>query len=256
MDTTILWSVGSFLAILVVLVLLRARSARFEVKPADIVVAVVPVVLFLLVTGKLQKVEIGEGGVKIEAAFVKASEQLIDPQVAPLTGVPAEPVRLDPKEAVSKIPQLLARQTEGLLFRLGHGGYWGPAIVEYFVALSRQPFLKYLIIEQPDGRFFGLADARALTELLQNPNAPFRADDLARWFNEGDTKALTRLPGFVAAADAIPTGTDKFQALQRMEALGVERLPAVDEAQRFVGMVERSRLTASLLIDVTKSLQK
>lgn len=67
---------------------------------------------------------------------------------------------------------------------------------------------------------------------------------------------LARLPGFVAANDAIPTGTEKFQALQRMEALGVERLPAVDETQRFVGMVERSRLTASLLIDVTKSLQK
>ncbi|WP_305043113.1 CBS domain-containing protein [Geoalkalibacter sp.] len=256
MDTTIILSVGSFLAILAALVLLRARSTRFEVKPADIVVAVVPVVLFLLVTGKLQKVEIGEGGVKIEAAFVKASEQLIDPQVTPLTGVPAEPVRLDPKEAVSKIPQLIERRTEGLLFRLGHGGYWGPAIEEYFAALTRQPFFKYLIIEHSDGRFFGIVDARALGELLRNPNAPYRADDLARWLNQTDTKVLTRLPGFVAAADAVSTGTDKFQALQRMEALGVERLPAVDEAQRFVGMVERSRLTASLLIDVTKSLQK
>ncbi|KIH77723.1 hypothetical protein SAMN05660860_01208 [Geoalkalibacter ferrihydriticus] len=256
MDTTIILSVGGFIAILAVLVLLRAKSSRFEVKPTDIIVAVVPVVLFLLVTGKLQTFEIGEGGLKIEAAFVKASEQSIDLQVAPLTGVPAEPVRLDPKEAVSKIPQLLERQTEGLLFRLGHGGYWGSAIEEYFVALTRQPFLKYLLIEHPDGRFFGIADARALTELLQNPNAPFRADDLARWFNQSDTKALVRLPGFIAATDAVPTGTDKFQALQQMEALGVERLPAVDEAQRFVGMVERSRLTASLLIDVTKSLQK
>ncbi|MFH7319969.1 hypothetical protein ACHHRT_05060 [Desulfurivibrio sp. D14AmB] len=256
MDAAIILSVGSFLAILAALVLLRAKNSRFEVKPSDIVVAVVPVVVFLLVTGKLQTLEIGEGGLKIESAFVKAGEVSIDQQVEPLTGVPAEPVRLDPKEAVSKIPQLIERRTEGLLFRLGHGGYWGPAIEEYFAALSRQPFFKYLIIEHPDGRFFGIVDARALTELLQNSNAPYRADDLARWLNQTDTKKLAQLPGFVAANDAIPTGTDKFQALQRMETLGVERLPAVDEVQRFVGMIERSRLTASLLIDVTKSLQK
>lgn len=72
---TIIPSVGGFIAILALLVLLRAKSSRFEVKPMDIivaVVAVVPVVLFLLLTGKLQTFEIGEGGLKIEAAFVTA----------------------------------------------------------------------------------------------------------------------------------------------------------------------------------------
>jgi len=256
MDTTITLSVGSVLAILAVLVLLRAKSSRFEVRPSDIVVAVVPVLVFLLVTGKLQTLEISESGLNIESAFVKAGEVSIDRQVTPLIGVPAEPVRLDIKDAINKIPQLIERRTECLLFRLGHGGYWGPAFEEYFVELSRQPFFKYLTIEHPDGRFFGIIDARALSELLQSPKDPYRADDLARWFNQTDTKALTQLPGFVAADNAIPTRTDKFEALQRMEARGVEHLPAVDEAQRFVGMVERSRLTASLLIDMTKSLQK
>lgn len=42
----------------------------------------------------------------------------------------------------------------------------------------------------------------------------------------------------------------------RFEVKRFDIVPAVDETQRFVGMVERSRLTASLLIDVTKSLQK
>lgn len=66
--------------------------------------------------------------------------------------------------------------------------------VRYFIELSRQPFFKYLIIEYPDRRFFGIVDARALTELLPNPNDPYRSDDLARWFNQSDTKALARLP--------------------------------------------------------------
>jgi hypothetical protein len=77
MDMMIPLSVGSFVLILALLVLIRAKNSRFEVKPADIVVAVVPVIVFLLVTGKLQKFEIGEGGVKIETAFVKASTSAI-----------------------------------------------------------------------------------------------------------------------------------------------------------------------------------
>jgi hypothetical protein len=76
-DITIPLSVCSFVFIIALLVLIRAKNSRFEVKPADIVVAVVPVVVFLLVTGKLQKFEVGEGGVKIETAFVKASKSAI-----------------------------------------------------------------------------------------------------------------------------------------------------------------------------------
>jgi len=256
MDATILYSIGSFLLILAILVLLRAKSSRFEVKPSDIVVAVVPVVVFLLVTGKLQKFEIGEGGVKIETAFVQASRASIDPQVTALTGLPAAPIQLDSKAVVSEIPRLIERQTEGLLFRLGHGGYWGPAIEEYFNVLARHPFFKFLIVEHPDGRFFGLADARALNELLGNSDAPYDADQLARWLNQSDTKALSRLPGFIGEDQAVRKGTDKFEALLKMEELNVDWLPAVNDQQRFAGIVERSRLMASLLIDVTQSLKK
>ncbi len=257
MNATILLSVGSFVLILAVLVLLRAKSARFEVKPADIVVAVVPVVVFLLVTGKLQKFEIGEGGVKIETAFVQASASTIEKQVTPLVGIPAEPVRLGPKGGVNEIPRLLESETEGLTFRLGHGGYWGPAIAEYFAALSRQPFLKYVIIEDRDGRFFGLANARELAEFFQEGyEVPVNADQFAKELNESDTKALAKLPGFIGSADAVSKGTDKYQALLKMETLNVDRLPATNEAGRFAGMVERSRLTASLLIDVASNLNK
>ena len=145
MDTTIVLSVGSFVLIVALLVLLRARNSRFEVKPADIVVGVLPVMVFMLVTGKLQKFEFGEGGIKLETAFVAASTSAISSQVAPLVGLPTEPIQMDPKRGVEEIPELIARKTEGLLFRLGHGGYWGPAVKEYFQMLSRQPYLKYLI---------------------------------------------------------------------------------------------------------------
>jgi len=256
MDTTVVISLGSFVLIVAVLVILRARNSRFEVKPADIVVAILPIVVFLLVTGKLQKFEIGEGGVKIETAFVKASTSAIGSQVTPLTGLPSEPIRLDPKGGVEEIPGLIERKTEGLLFRLGYGGYWGPAIEEYLSVLARQPFLKYLIIENPDGTFFAMADARELIWMLQAEHSHFTAGDFAKWLNEADKKELARLPGFITSNHAVTKEKDKGQTLRKMEDLNVDTLPVVDNRRHFAGIVNRSRLTASLLIDVAKNLEK
>jgi CBS-domain-containing membrane protein len=50
--------------------------------------------------------------------------------------------------------------------------------------------------------------------------------------------------------------TDKREALQKMEALNMDTLPVVQENDRFAGIVNRSRLTASLLLDVARNLEK
>jgi len=215
MNMTVLISVASFVVILGIVVSLRAKNSRFEVKNADIVVAILPIVVFLLVTGKLQKFEISESGIKIETAFVEAQASAIASQVTPLTGLPSEPIRLDPKRSVEEIPKLIANKTEGLLFRLGHGGYWGPAIGEYFAMLTRQPFLKYLIIEDEDGSFFAMADARELTGLFQTEHPPYTAKDFARWLNESDKKALSRLPSFIGVRDAVTKETGKDEVLRK-----------------------------------------
>lgn len=137
-DTTVATSLAAFTFIIGLLVFLRVRNSKFEIKPTDIVVAVFPIVIFLLVTGKIQKFEVGE--LKIETAFVKASTSAISSQVTPLTGLPFEPVRSDSKSGVEQIPRLIEKKTEGLSFRLGHGGYFGPAIREYLTLLARLPF--------------------------------------------------------------------------------------------------------------------
>jgi CBS domain len=157
---------------------------------------------------------------------------------------------------VEEISRLIERKTEGLLFRLGHGGYFGPAIQEYLVRLAKEPFLKYLIIENPDKTFFGMANAWEFTSLFQMQRPPYTAKDFAEWLNGRNTEALGRLPGFIGSQSALNKETDKGQALQKMETLNVDTLPVVDEKKRFVGIVNRSRLTASLLIDVSKNLEK
>jgi CBS domain-containing protein len=247
-------SIAAFVVILGLLILIRAINSKFEVKPTDAVVAILPVVIFLLVIGKIGKVALG--GLTIEMAFVKASTSVIASQVTPLTGL-SEPIQIDPKLGVGEIPHLIERKTQGLLFRLGSVGYYnGPAIREYLILLSKQPFLRYVIIENRDKTFFAMADARGLADLLSSTNPPDPADQFANWLNSSDKESLKRLPGYISSESAVTETTDKDQALRVMESANIDTLPVVDNDKRFVGIVNRSRLTASLILDVAQQLKK
>ncbi len=246
-------AIGGFLVILFVLVLLRVKTGnRFEIKNSDIILALIPIALWLLLTGKIQKFEFGE--LKIETAFVKASQSGIAPQVTALK-LPVEDVRMDPKAGIEEIPRLIEKETEALVFRLGYGGYWGPAIQQYLDELLKFPFLKYIIIEKEDGKLVGTVGARELTSILQAPGSGYTPDDFAHWINSSNLQLLERLPGFVSAKDAINKDTNKQLALERMESLNIEALPVIDKEGRFVGIVDRSRLTASLIIDVARQIK-
>lgn len=253
---TVIIALGAFVLVLGVLVYLRARNSRFEIRATDIVVAILPVVIILLVTGKIQSFEFGEGGLKIETAFSNASESAITPQVTPLAGLPVEPVAMSRKRGVEDIPEMIAKKTEGLTFRIGYGDYWGPAIVNYLQRLTQQGFLKYVVIQNEDGSFFAMADARQLAAMLTADNAPFRAEQLANWLNRGSRDALRQLPGFVSAENAVRVTDDKRHVLQVMERLNVDTLPVVTDQNRYSGIVNRSRLIASLILDVAQAVSK
>ena len=67
--------------------------------------------------------------------------------------------------------------------------------------------------------------------------------------------ALSRLPGFIGAKMAVTSATTKREALENMETSGIGVLPVITDAGRFAGIVEQSRLVASLIIDVSKTLE-
>jgi CBS domain-containing protein len=208
--------------------------------------------LWLVLTGKIQRLEFGE--FKIEAAFVEASKASIAEQVTALK-LPVESVRMDPKTGVGEIPRLISNRTEALYFQLGYGGYYGPAIEEYLQTLTRYPFLKYIILIDRPGQFVGMADARELYSLLSSRGSSFSAEDFARWINTDQREPLRSLPGYVPAQDAIRKEADKQTVLERMEKLNLETLPVIDDKGKFAGVVNQSRLTASLIIDVAKKVR-
>jgi hypothetical protein len=246
-------SLAMFALIMAIMIILRIFiGEKFEIKNSDILIAIIPIALWLVLTGKIQSLAFGE--FKIEAAFVEASKTAVTKQITPLK-LPVESIRMDPKRGMEEIPRLIKNKTEALFFELGYGGYYGPAIEEYLKILSQYPFFKYIIITSSDGKFVGMADARELNSILIARSGPFNSNDFARWINGRDIDSITKLPGFIPAKDAIKKDLDKQAALEKMEKLNIEILPVIDEQEKFVGIVDRSRLTSSLIIDVASKLK-
>jgi hypothetical protein len=249
-----LLAIGGFVLLLTLLVVVRTRwAARFEVKTSDIALCLVPVGLWLLLTGRVR--EFGYGDFKISGAIREAAAAPVEGQLTRVTGLPVEQIVVGSKGSPGGIPTLVANQSGALSFQLGHGEYHGGAIRYYLDQLTRYPFLRYVLITNADGSFVGMADARQLEALVSTPGGPVDADTLAAWINGSARARLEALPGFVPAAHALRRTTDKRTALQAMDAHHAETLPVLDEAGRFLGVVSRSQLTASLLVEIAAKVE-
>jgi CBS domain-containing protein len=248
---TLLIAIGGFVLLVVLLVFLRIKTGnKFEIKNSDVVLALIPVAFWLFLTGKIQEFTFGD--FRIVAAIKEASNS---PVAAQVTELPVESVSMGAKGGVGEIPELIRRKNQALSFRLGHGGYYGPAIQEYLKVLTQNPFLRYIVINNADGSFFGMADARQFTAMLQ-ANAPsFSAQAFAQWLNDSNKGQIETLPGFISAQHALKKVADKRQALELMESQDVENLPVVDDDGRFIGIVDRSKLTASMLIEIADRVE-
>lgn len=196
---TVVVALGLFAVILVLLVALRVKTGnKIDIRSSDIVLALVPVALWLFLTGKIQEFAFGE--VKIVAAIKMAAKAPVGPQVSKLTvDTVREHISTMSKAGPEVIPQMINTKSQALSFTLGQGGYYGPAIAQYLEQLTQYPFLRYIVMNNPDGTFYGIADARQLVAIIRSSNPRFSEADLAQWFNRSVKSELEALPGFIPA---------------------------------------------------------
>ena len=260
------WHVIALLILGIVLlissILIRARlGEKYELKTIDLVLIILPLLFVLLISGKLKVLD--AFGVKADFSelFADAAKTEIQGQVAD-TATPAvdevvQMLEMAGKGGVSEIPRLIENRTQALVFRLGHGGYYGPAIKQYFEALYASSYLKYLIVVDQNSKLFCLYDVLDLAVHFRT-EGEHAYDEFARWLNnpsERTPDSLRRLPGFVGKDQAMLRDSSKRTALERMDVLGVNSLPVVDAEGNFAGMVERSRLTSSLILEVADRIE-
>lgn len=251
------------LGLLLASVLTRARLGdKYELKTIDLVLIVLPLLFVLLITGKLKALDAFGVKADFSALFADAAAENIKQQVdkanSPSVNEVVNMLEMSAKGGVSEIPRLVENKTQALVFRLGHGGYYGPAIRQYFDALYASSYLQYLIVLDPNGKLFCLYDALDLAVLFRT-RGDRAYDDFARWLNnpnEQPLQSLKSLPGYIGVDQAVARDLSKRDVLKRMDTQRIDSLPVVDKDGVFVGMVERSQLTASLILEVADKLER
>lgn len=262
-DATMWTALGAGIsaALLIGLVLLRTLTdGKAEVKLTDAAIALIPIVIVLFATGKISKLVVGPEGVTVESAgdaILTAVDRSVDAQVSIID---PEPVDAAGKGGIALIPEYLARGLQALTFEIGLR-YVPEIMATYFRELTKSPRFRYVVLLEPGGeRFFGIVDAGKLVSLVAQRSGrrdPFEADDWKplRDMIDQSPQDFLELPGFIGMDMALSVDVTKRDALARLEEADLDWLPAVSGDGRFAGIIERSRLTASLILDVAAQLE-
>jgi CBS domain-containing protein len=249
-------------ALVVTSLLLRTRSAgRYEVKTIDLVFLVIPLLVVGLATGRLKGLDLFGVKADLSSLWTEAAGTDIASQVT--AGTPAtvqdavQVVEMAQKGGMQELQRMIAKKVGALEFRLGHGGYYGPAIQTYFEALSGTSQLRAVVVEEEDGKLFAIYSAPDLVGSLRvaGEQGYRQLQDLLNSGSASAREELAKLPGFVGADAAVTTDTSKREALGRMEKQNVDILPVVDARGRFVGTVGRAKVTAGMILAVSEKLE-
>ncbi|MBB2494881.1 CBS domain-containing protein [Aquipseudomonas ullengensis] len=241
--------------------LLRVFSdGKYEIKTIDLVFLVIPLLVVALATGKLKGIDMFGVKADLSELLADAAKGKIKEQVAPAQQLTVQDavqmVQMAGKGGMQELHVLIERKIEALELRLGRGGYYAPAIRTYFEALSGSSYLRVVVVNQPDGKLFGMFNAANLISYLRVAGDS-GYDQFQQLLNSRDAASwaeLSKLPGFVGVASAVRTSTSRRDALQRMEDLRTDVLPVTNAENYFMGTVERSKLTASLILAATQNL--
>lgn len=233
-------------------------GGRVEITLNDAIIAAIAAGLTLLMSGFITKLGVSTAGVTIETArdaILQASARPVGQQVSPL---PVAQFNESPKGGVNELARLVDRRVQGVDFVLGRGSYIPDVVSKYLETLTQQPSFKAFVLLNSDASLFGVLDGRILLNTLTDPSSGTTFPDFTAMLNDAapdDLARLSKLPGFVPKNDAATPQDDKSTILARMERVGIDWWPAVNKQGGIAGYVDRARLVASLILDVTDQLR-
>lgn len=229
--------IASFFGLLFLIAFVDAKiNGGFKIEATWVAIALAPTMIWLLSSGQLA--ELSGFGV----AF-KLREAIARPFSLSLDGTKIEPETLptDAKEGLAEIPKFIEKRVPAMTLQVGRQGYYyGPAILEYLTQLTRHDFFRYVVFIDGTGKFIGLVPAKTFYDQLRSQTI-----DIVSMIEKGDLK---RLNGLVSKAISI--NSNKREALEKMANENVAQLPVVNDDKQFIGVIDRDKLTSSVVLDL------
>jgi CBS domain len=231
------------LVLAVLIVVLVQGVANVEGDVVLVSLLVLPIVIYLLLSGRLQELR-GPGGWEIKLAAVAG--QPIDSA--------SQEVRFEPVELIEKAaPAPLADdfpENKPIVMSLvqDHLRYDRQAVLTRLTQLAQFRSLRFLVVLDQNQRVLAYLPHRSAARLLDDPDRGGQFIDLV---NAGDSNAFTStaLPGLVTKT--LRARSSNADALKIMEEHNLEALVVVDDNDRMLGVVERPQVLSKMLLAVT-----
>ena len=243
-------AIAIFLVSMLLVVILRKRIGQgFEIKNTDILIGIIPLAIWLILSGKISSFEYGD--LKIVAAFQKASSNPISEEI---TDIYRQDVSESEKGSIAQLEYILKSKPDALTFYAGEHRYNEFATTEYLSVLSKST-LKYLLIKTTDKKFIGIISVEKFMSqtMAEEPSLPVK--DFVNWLNNGKIDKIKDIPDLLSIEEAVSQKTSKQDALSKMQESNTRFLPVVQD-EIFDGVIEMERLSTSLLMDISKTLNK
>ena len=149
-----------------------------------------------------------------------------------------EAISSDAKEGIGKIDLFKRDRVSAITLEVGKSGYYlDSAIQRYLRELTPLTFFKYVLFLDKNGKYRGMIWGDTLLEEMSRRNI-----ELVELLESNN---ISGIRGVNLAS--IASGSSKQAALQLMDKHGLSELPVVDDSGSFIGVVERDKITSSIV---------
>ena len=219
--------------------------ARTMIQPLEssvlIALIVLPLVVYLSVSGKLAQFKAGG----IEAKFAEIATESVSSasetiSYNDLQVVAKEGVRglMEKKEEIDESKPVVMTMITG-----GHAHYTVADVKHYLTILSQYRNFKFVVFLDSKERFVAYMPSWALKQLVDIKDL---ADEFINFVNEGRVAQMLRYPGVIEKA--ISTKSTNEDALRDMIEKNIEALVVIDGKRKLRGIVEREQVLSRMML--------
>jgi hypothetical protein len=211
----------------------------FNLEPINVFIALIPLVIWLIVSGKLKELK-GPGGIGI--IMRDEGQKSISPEITKIA-LKVDPAVVEKKGGLDELRyKILHNPPTTLSFEIEKKNYYNlEAIKDYIYELEKNPDFRYILFNDADGKFKGIMKVNYFKYLLETDDLVQRIENSKILEDSRVTRKCIKI-----------TSTNK-QALNEMEKVNVNMLPVVDRRGRFIGVVTQEEILRRIL---TKILQE
>lgn len=215
-----------------------ANQLRFKLETLRVFLALIPFVIWLIVSGKLKEIR-GPGGIGLSMR-----DEVQKPVSPELIEMPLEvdPAIVQQKVGIDGLRDRIAWNPPSTLsFEAGKKNYYKEGMIKRYIwELERHRVFRFILFNDADGKLKGCMKVSDFKTVLQTGN-------IVQNLESGQILKDPR----VIRNSAQLTSTNK-QALKEMDKANSSMLPVVDREGKFIGIVTQEEIVRKILTRVLR----